>query len=97
KVLDCAAGAEMLRVGAVRGVLVGFSVFRAIFLAVAGLRGALVSCARRFRGAALAATRFTAFRRGGLAALRTLLRTVDVFLRTVFLRPVVLRFAMTLA
>jgi hypothetical protein len=95
--LDCAAGAEMLRVGAARGILAGFAFFRATFVAVFGLRGALVPLIRRFRGAALAATRFVAFRRGGLAALRALLRTVGVFLRTVFLRTVVLRLAMTLA
>jgi hypothetical protein len=67
----------------VRGVLLGFAVFRATFFTVVVLRGALV---RRFRGVGLAAARFPAFPRGGLAALRALPRAVDVFLRRVFLR-----------
>ena len=66
-----------------RGILFGFAAFRVTFLAVVGLRGALI---RRFRGVGLAAARFPAFRRGGLAALRALPRAVDVFLRRVFLR-----------
>ena len=80
----------MVRAGAVRGVLVGFAVFRAAFLEVL-LRGALVSLIQRLRGADLAAARFAAFRRRGLAALRVLLRAGDAFLLTVFLRAVALR------